>query len=503
MTGLVFCDGFDKYGPAGNVDFAAAMTGVWTNASNAQGIYAPLSARGYSFRPASTFNSANLPGSYTRVAGSLRVNGDPNSQRFYFANNGTVAFTINIVWGTAVQLWTGVVSTLIASGGSVAPGTTHLVTWDIAVGASAAYAVYLDGALLFSGTGNTANSQPSVNQVQVNVTGGGFCYYDDLCVFDPTAPGYSNSILTAGLVVETQYPQADVARVFTADGLVVPPTGLASRGVYRTSGSTATLTANNLHLVRIIPPVNCTINNVSGYSFSASAAKMRGVVYADSAGAPAALLSSGSEVVGTSNPLNLVWPLVAPQALVAGTSYWIGVITDTGFTGSTVESASNTGIRKAATYTSGPPDPAGTGFTTAQPTYLFWANCVVPAANWASLSLNPTLDLTSIYTSGGLSQIHSSTVGQEELYTFPALTGTPAIYGAVVRGVASKSDAGPRTVSFNMRSGATDSTGSLASQVLSTSPQWMGSIFVNDPATGAAWTVTGINNATSGVSVAT
>jgi len=154
------------------------------------------------------------------------------------------------------------------------------------------------------------------------------------------------------------------------------------------------------------------------------------------------------------------------------------------------------GQRKANTYTSGAPGTL-TGMTTGQGTYYMWGNCTGSTVNYRALNRIPPVN-------SSLSQVHSNTVGQEDLFSFAPLQTTPsAIYGGVVKAFMNKSDAGARTVNLNMKSGATDSTGSNPAQALSTTVTWQSSYFDTDPATGAAWTVSGVNNASSGYSVNT
>jgi len=54
-------------------------------------------------------------------------------------------------------------------------------------------------------------------------------------------------------------------------------------------------------------------------------AKFKAVAYADSAGAPGSLLSSGTEVVGCTSGSTLTGALITPQSLTAGTPCWIGL----------------------------------------------------------------------------------------------------------------------------------------------------------------------------------
>src|SRR5205085_5953791 len=69
--------------------------------------------------------------------------------------------------------------------------------------------------------------------------------------------------------------------------------------------------------------------------------------------------------------------------------------------------------------------------------------------------------LVSMQTNDGdTSYVYSSTVGQEDLYTFPTLASagiTPlVITGVVPFAICKRSDSGSRTVSVRCKSGATD-----------------------------------------------
>lgn len=502
MTALVFIDGFDKYGPAGNVNAASAIVGEWSG--TAPTIVAPLSSLGYAIQIPNSSMSAALPSSLARISGSIRFQIAPGSttgnSRLFFQNGASSVFSINFDAGAGgqIQLRTGsVIGTIVNSGGAVGTGATHVLQFDVTIGASAAYTFNLDGILLFSGTGNTGNGQASLNTVLMSQTSNISLWVDDLCLYDPTHAAYNSAIMTQNVVVETQFPSGDNQTQFTNDGNVIPPAGIAVRGVYRVTGTASFPGANQLLLIKITPVANCTLNSVSMIpNVSAGAAKFKAVIYADSAGSPGALANTGTEVVGCTSGTTLTLPLSTPQALTSGTSYWIGLITDTSISYQQYDATTNLSIRKANTYTSGAPNPAGGGFTVGQPTLLIWGNATGAATNWPSVSLNPPLGTSA-------AQVHSATVGQEDLFTFPVLASNPtAIYGGAVKAFMSKSDSGSRTASLNMKSGATDSTGSNAGQGLSTTKQWQGSIYDLDPGTGAAWTNAGVNDAKSGVSVA-
>ncbi len=498
MTALCFVDGMDKYGPTGNQNAVSLMSGDWS-VTSVPAIVAPLSTNGYAvaMTGGTMIMAGTLPSSMTRIAGTFRFQMTVAAAlRVLFLNGASNAFSITCSAAGAIELRTGgSAGTVITSGGSVAINTVHVLSFDVTIGASGAYAFYLDGAALISGTGNTANSQASINIVQLS-SGGNSIIYDDLALFNPADAAYNSSVLTNNVVVETSFPTGDAQKQFTYDGNVVWPAGIAAGGVYSVTATTNAPGANQLFLVKVTPAVACTLNSVSCIPRATSGtAKFRGVAYADSSGSPGSLLSSGSEMTATTSGTTLTGPLTSAQSLAAGTSYWIGFITDTSVVLSQVDATTNLGRRIAATYTSGAPGSAG-AMTTGQATWQLWGNCTGASVNWPALGPTPPLGTAA-------SQIHSATVAQEDLYTFSALATTPsAIYGVAVKGFLAKSDSGARTVSLNMKSGSSDSTGSAASQAMSTTNQWQRSFFDVDPATGVAWTQSGLNAASSGVSVA-
>lgn len=99
------------------------------------------------------------------------------------------------------------------------------------------------------------------------------------------------------------------------------------------------------------------------------------------------------------------------------------------------------------------------------------------------------------------SYVYSSTVGQADLYRVSAITSTPASTVMVVtRAYCQKSDAGTRTLSVQLKSGST-TVSSTPATALNTVWGWISRVDATDPATGAAWTPTAVNNAQIGVVV--
>lgn len=501
MSALLFCDGWDKYGPPGNTGWTSVFPGDWASLNAAASIAPGLSATGYAISfPAGAQMQTNTFPAVARIAGSLRFNlaSSAGSAYIQLLNGGVAGFTIDLSTAAGVRIRAGVSSgTILASGGSLTALTTHVLSFDVVVGAAALFTVFLDGVQIFTGTGNTAASQ-TVMSSAILVSASMVTVFDDLCLFDPSNAAYNSSVLTNNVVVETSFPSSDAQTQFVNDANVVWPTGIAANGVYSATGTIAGVAVNSLYLMKFTPTVNCTLNSISlgGNAATLATSKWRMVAYSDSAGAPGTLLSSGTEMVGITANTILTGPLTTPQALTAGVPVWLGFINDTAASNlRQVDTTSLLGRRIANTYTSGAPGTAG-AMTAGQATFWMWGNCTGAAVNWPSVGLNPPLGTAQ-------SQAHSATVGQEDLYGFPALVTTPStIYGVSVKGFVSKSDSGARTLSINTKSGASDSTGSAPSQALSTTPQWQRTFYDVDPATGVAWTQSGLNAAKSGVSVA-
>jgi hypothetical protein len=129
--------------------------------------------------------------------------------------------------------------------------------------------------------------------------------------------------------------------------------------------------------------------------------------------------------------------------------------------------------------------------TVGQPSWVIWGNCTGASTNWSSLNNNPAV--------GNLSYVSSATVGQNDLYSFPALSSTPtAIYTVAIKGNVARTDSGLRTVNMTLKSGSTISNGSNSAITPPTSYSWVDSFFDTDPNTGLAWTSTTLNAATAG-----
>jgi len=363
----------------------------------------------------------------------------------------------------------------------------HYLEFDISFGNSANYQIWLDGISILSGVGDTtATANNSANMVGFGNSNTNVTTIDDFYLFD-TSGTTNNAVLLTSPRIETQFPNADNSVQF-ASGSAVLGSGFA------TAGNAITPSANQFRLHPYTPSVNMTINSIVMLAATGNGSlQLRPLVYADSAGLPGTLMSTGSTVIGTTTGVAKVMPLTTPQSLSAGTQYWIGFMSD--LNAASLFQVGDTAVQDrvaTVTFSGGAPSTAPATAQTASA--VMFGLVTVTGNNWYEVSQNPS--------QGNNSYVFDATVGHEDLYQFPSLTApTTLIYAVAMKGNASKSDAGAKTMSMRMKSGAVDSGGSAASLTPATSYTWMTSYFNADPANGLPWTLTGLNTALGGIRV--
>lgn len=493
----IFLEGFDKYGGANSngTSVAALMAGEWTTFSGSLTIVAPLSSNGQALNLGSnSFVLKTLPASYGRIIGGFRFNTTLAAiAGVQFNDGGSNQFGIRIATTGIISLINGTYNsgTIVgSSSSSISANTTHYLEWDVTLGNSAAYNLYLDGVSIVSGTGDTtATANNTISAFGPITVASGVMTVDDLYLFDATGT-INNAVLLTSPRIETQLPIADSSIQFSIGASVLGAT------VARTA--TTYSSAANLFYVRpFTPSRNCTLNSISIIPNGTSATiNLRPIVYADSAGAPGSLLSGGSTVTGLTAGTVSTMPLTTPQSLTAGTQYWLGCMIDVATTnGFVVGDTSAAGRTATSTFASGAPGTAP-ATTSGQSSLLLWGNVTLAsAANYYEVSQSPPPAANTSY-------VTDTTVGHEDLYTFPNLTSIPAsVYAVAVKAYCERSDSGARTVSLRMSSGGTDGGGSLTGQTPGTSYGWLGSYFPTDPNGSIAWTGTALNAATSGFKI--
>lgn len=525
------CDGFDKYGPLGygtgqtgaTGDPAALMlAGEYTSVINPEAggsistfaitIATALAGPGFAlglgpFGAGSYTACLNqvLPANYARAMGTIFTKNDftaGNGEMGWTWGDGSVAqMTLKIDRSTGhIVLLRGAMRTgtvVATSTETISTNAVHCIQYDITFhNSTGTIQIWLDGTatsinLTGQDTCATANNYinfhgPTVTCVSSSGTTGLFDHSYHV-FYTAAASGAGETPPLTNVWVETQFPTSDSAVTWTKSAGVLG-------NAYRVTLTNSAPAANSLVLRKWTPAANCTINSVSFLPQATNvSAKFKAVIYSDSAGVAGSLLSSGTEVVGCTTATLLTGALVTPQALTGGTAYWIGFINDTSIS-IAQEDTTTLASRAANTYTSGAPGTAP-AMTAGQASWLLYGNCTVLAANWPQETPNPPV--------GDKSYNSSSTVGQEDLLGFPALTGSPSvIYTVGMKANMARSDAGARTIDMRMKSGATTGSGSNAGITPAVSYGYVASYFKTNPDTGAGWALAALNASVDGYKIA-
>jgi hypothetical protein len=494
---LLFLEGFDKYGPANSnaASTSALINQEWT-ASNSVAIVAGLSATGFALQANANVAGANktLSANYARLIGGVRFSSNlVGAVGMQFCDGSTAApqasVTINAAGTIAVRNGAFGTGTILGtSTATVTANSTHYLEWDITFSNAGSYQLWLDGVSVLSGSGDTtATANNYANVFQLTCASTAVITWDDLYLFDTTGTT-NNAVLLTSPRIETSFP--------TSDGAVQFAVGAATLGSsIQRAGSAQLGISAALWLRPLTPTRSCTINSISLIpAFNNANAHYQTCIYTDSAGVPGALMGSSSVITGATNGTTITGALTTPQSLTAGTQYWLGIITD--IASSNYQGADNLNASRYVvnTFASGPPSTAP-AMTSGVATLLCWGSIILASpVNWYEVASQPP--------QGAASYVYDSVVGHEDLYAVPNLS-VPAttVYAVAVKANVAKSDAGAKTVSVRLKSGATDSAGSGGSLAPGTSYAWLTSLYPTDPATSAAWTLTAVNAAQIGLRV--
>lgn len=510
----IMLEGFDKYGPpyVAIPDLETSLNSggwsyitVYTNpaiVSSLGGVsdYAvQLSGVSLFLAPI----AKTLPANYSRLIGGFRFSANLlHSTGLMFIDGSTTQCSIKIDYISGfISICEGENGTVLAtSSASVAANTVHYLEFDVTFGSPGGWTIWLDGVQILSGTGLTRQSGNSYANVFAFTTFGDgiggtpIITVDDFYLFDSTT-AFNNTVLLSNPYVLTQFPLGDHQTQFSNGGNVfgntysclIPSFGL----------TTYTTGADKLYLAQFTPNVNCTLNdvviNIGTTSPGNASTNMKGVVYSDLAGVPNTLLSSGTQVTGYTTGQQVQLPLVAPQALTAGTPYWLGLISDLGATLQDFITGVTTGYVASNTYSGGAPGTAP-AMTANQASVYMFGLCSGAATNWESEALDPPI--------GDLSYVSSATVNIADLYTFPALpANVQQVYTVGIEGHCRITVAGTHTFDLVMSSGGTSSNGTNAPITPTLNYAWYKTHFDTDPHTSAAWTAIAVANSYCGPKV--
>ena len=487
----IFWDGFDKYGPVNCTPVNSSMGSEWTT----------LPASGGGMLVAGRFSgslglqisygytaSRTLPTNYGRLIGGIAM--QPNlsgNSGIQFVDGSTNQCSLGFNSQGKLVLWQGALggTQIAASSSAVTASSWHYVEWDLTFAASGAYTVWMDGVQVFTGTGSLKSSSNAT--ANVVLLSGNICVFDDLYLFDNT--GTVNNAVRGDSRVETLFPSGDASVAFT------PVQGVIGAW-YSLNSNSSGMSSNLLVLRKFTSTLAGTLSSVGVMPQSTSAsANFKPAVYADNNGTPGTLLSSGAQVTGCSSGTAITLTLTTPQTVAVGTAIWLGYITDSALTMQRQDNSSyltNAGFTASNTYSSGAPSTAPS-MSSGQPSIQLWGNVTNLSTNYSETNLLPA--------GGDLSCVTSSTAGAEDRYSFGSLSSTPTtIAGVKVSALVRKTDSGARTVSVQLKSWATEVSGTALAPGVSYTYQAL--YQDTDPNTSAAWTASGINSLSAGAKVA-
>ena len=281
---VIFIDGFDKYGVAGQSTpspSALLVQGEWTTVNVTTGgmsIVQGLSLSGCAIQFTqeliySSGISKTLTSSYTHLIGGFRVQptlsgGNPG---FAVSLNGTTMWSISIANNGIVYLYSytygeDTVTNTLGYGGAMSENSIHFIEFDVTIGDTAAYQVWLDGISIIEGTGYTGSS--AVNMISFTQSSVGAVTFDDFYLFDNTG-STNNAALLSNPRVQTQYPSGSSAAAFTNYAMVF--------GAYNSNDSSdGNLDANTLYLRQFVAPADIVEQSVVHFRFHRTAKHHRG-----------------------------------------------------------------------------------------------------------------------------------------------------------------------------------------------------------------------------------
>lgn len=458
-------DGFDKYAqnnselwrnspPTPNLPYNEVFNGEWEgNLGQVLVFDDPI---GSPYGQCVRFNgdiSRALPTTYERVVGGVCMSLRASIAQGMQVQLGTSATGLSLQWNVDGNFYLrrgADTSTIIATGtGSVFPlalNSTHFISWDATLkSVGGRVKIWIDGELVIDYSGDTTATTDGISFVLLYS-------YNSRNRFDHF---YMDCYLTGGgselpfltnPVVYTDNPESDSSANFT-----IGTTILGDPDILDNNLSTQTSGNNITRLRRVQAKASGNLDAIWIMPWASSTTvKAKAALYADSSGTPGALLGSSTEVTGFTAQTAKGIPFSVKPAVVAGTWYWIAFRTDISVNMLLRRASGGGGQQYTATYANAFLNPAASLSVSAE--------ILMFGVISGQTSRADTLDVPNFATQ--FSYTYSATVGQEDLFNPPAVPGTPTgIHHVSVKVFGLRSDAGPRTVDLEIKSGAVTSAG--------------------------------------------
>lgn len=404
--------------------------------------------------------------------------GATNQCCIVFRSDGAILLTSATPAGTVLATYTGAFT--VAS-------TWYAFEFEVVINnTTGSFTVRKNGNTSADFTATSLNTRPGTNAYANKLTVGrqaavSLHYLDDLLWrSDSTAPAWVGDIRCY-----TRRPDTDASVAWTRPGTfqVQPYFGTTTTiSLAAGSGRYTLFTSQGGTIGTLV------VNLLVGYT-----GNLKCAIFAVSSGQPGAVLQAATAPIN--NPvLGANTFTFSPAVSIAkGTQFFVGICSDTLASNGTA--CGNTapynlaGFTGSVAYASFPvANPGSLSTNNAQPVFPV----VTPAYNADAVA--------DVYDDTTASYLSSSAPGAQDLYNLTGISSTPStVVGVTTRGLLTKSDAGTRLAAVQLRSGATtvQSAGALSNSAWG----WLWRSDATDPATGVAWTVSGVAAAQIGAQV--
>jgi hypothetical protein len=491
---LILTDGFDFYSTMSD-----ALAGVWD--SGVTGGYTLISTgtrlgvgQAFSSNTGATGNlikssGSNNAGHHLVMARKSAIGGTSAQIIDYFllsdVNTGQVA--ICFMGDGSIQLRSGSSggTTLATYAAGLSLNLWYGIEFEVIINATTgSFSVRINGATSnsFSATGlNTCpGSNVYANKLAAFSEAGalsGTVYYDDFMWFSTS--GAAPNTWVGDVRAMQQMPLANSTVALTASPATVTNSPPVNSVMTVSQALNTQVSSQVVTCATTGSCVSLTVNTNTAYTGNYKLALYDST---GTGGSPGALLGETAQVTNAVALSTITTALITPVAVTAGTKYYGALLADTAFPVAGWYTGSNIGYSVSRAYTSDFLTTFGVAAANAnQPPYV---SMIVAPAN-AAVAGNATED-------GDTTFVYGSTASTGDLYTLPALATTPSnIVAVVTRMMARKSDTGTRTAEVQISSAGTVSAGTTIT--LGTSYAYTSRADLVDPATGVAWTASGVN----------
>jgi len=435
-----------------------------------------------------------FPAGYSSFIIGCRINVTPatGTGNIYFADSvGNEVFHISINGNTGSLTVVRVSTTLGTVANAFIPGTWNFIEISTTISTTVgAVTIRRNGTTILTLTG--VNNQASTGNLVYaalwnNTTATNMISFTHYYLCDTTGPAPYNTFLGDVRILNKQ-PLANSAVQFTPSSGSIVGSGWSTV-------STTSLSTGTIHYMAVQLTGRGTLTALSVSLAGAYTGHFKLALYSDNGattalgtntgGGPVALLAQSAEITNGTIGTNTV-PIVGGPSLAAGW-YWVAVIFDATISVNITGSQTLGKYTQTLSYASGFPS-SPTGLSIGSTAGLVCTLTVSNTDNY--LSLGQTSFSSGIYNS-------DTVAGHQDLFTQSGgVPSTATVYAAQVKTFALKPDAGVRSGANIIQSGTTTVAGSAFYP--GASLQKFSSLFTTDPATGVAWTPSGINAAKFG-----